>query len=103
MMFVPSSERTNLMKTFLLAGALAASFLAGCASQQVASMSATPDSEAGYMTVQDGKRHEFLVGSRLARESRENAEVTKTASRRAWREATTAAPSPTGPTTGGGM
>ena len=90
------------MKTLLL-GALAASFLAGCASQQTATMSATPDSDVGYMTVQDGKRHEFLVGSRLARETRENAEQTKTASRKAWKEAVIAAPSPTGPTTGGGM
>jgi hypothetical protein len=92
------------MKRLLLVAALSATFgLAGCASQQVASMSATPDSDAGYMNVKDGKRHELLVGSRLERESRENSESTKTASRRAWKDATIAAPSPTGPTTGGGM
>jgi hypothetical protein len=92
------------MKTFLLATALASCLLvASCSSQQVASMSATPDSDVGYMNVDHGKRQETLVGSRLARETRENAEQTKTVSRRAYKEATIAAPSPTGPVAGGGM
>jgi len=90
------------MKTFLLATALA-SLIAGCSSQQVASMSATPDSDVGYMNVEHGKRQETLVGSRLPRDTRENAEQTKTVSRRAYREAIISSPSPTGPPTGSGM
>ena len=94
------------MKTFLLAIAAAATLvLAGCASQQqqVASMSATPDSDVGYMNIEHGKRQEVLVGSRLPRETRENAEQTKTVSRKAYREALIGAPSPTGPQPGLGM
>ena len=92
------------MKTLVLVGALAAPFaLAGCSTQQVASMSATPESDTGYITVKDGKRQETLIGSRLTRDSRENAESTKTASRRAWQEAVISRPSPTGPQAGNGM
>ncbi len=34
----------------------------------------------------DGKRHEFMVGSRIARESRESAESVKTLSRQGYKE-----------------
>jgi hypothetical protein len=34
----------------------------------------------------DGKRHEYMVGSRIARESRENAESVKNISRQGYKE-----------------
>ncbi len=82
------------MKPFLVAIVVSPFVLATCAIQQTASMSATPDSDPGYMNVKDGKRQEVLVGSRLPRESRENAEVTKTVSRRAYEEAKIEKPDP---------
>ena len=83
------------MKTLLLVGALVAPFvLAGCASQQVAAVSATPESDVGYINVKDGKRQETMLGSRLARESRENAESVKTMSRRAYQDAQNEKPNP---------
>jgi hypothetical protein len=36
--------------------------------------------------MKDGKRQEFMVGSRIARESRESAESIKTISRRGYEE-----------------
>lgn len=92
------------MRALVLVATVAVSCaIAGCASQQVASMSATPDSDAGYMNVKAGKRQETLVGSRLPRDTRENAEQTKTVSRKAYQEAIIGAPSPTGPVPGNGM
>ncbi len=84
------------MKKLLLAATLAVPFvIASCASQpQVAQMSATPESDVGYMNVKDGKRQETLVGSRLARDTRENAESTKTMSRRAYEDGMREKPNP---------
>ena len=76
------------MKSILIAAVLGASLLAGCENIP-AQYSATPDSEKGYMNVEGGKRQEILVGSRLPRESRENAEFTKSIGRKAYQDAMT--------------
>jgi hypothetical protein len=77
------------MKAFLLAGAVAASFgIAGCANQG-APDSAMADSNSGSVPVKDGKPHEILVGSRLAREQVGNAELVKMISPRGYKEAQT--------------
>jgi hypothetical protein len=62
--------------------------VAGCAGEapKVAQVSATGESEGGYMHVFNGKRQEYLVGSRLPRETRENAESVKALGSRAWKE-----------------
>jgi hypothetical protein len=83
------------MKTLSLAGALAVAFvLGGCSTQRVASVSATPDSDVGYMNVKDGKRQESMLGSRVPREARENAESVKSMSRRAYQDAQNEKPTP---------
>jgi hypothetical protein len=75
------------MKSMLIAGAVAASFLcAGCATQEGATSQALGKTDAPNITVKDGKRQEMVVGSRLARETRESAESVKSISRRAWQE-----------------
>ena len=74
------------MKTIFVAGTLAALLAAGCASQQGATMNAVGKSDAPQVAVKDGKRQEVMVGSRIARETRENAESVKSISRRAWQE-----------------
>ena len=75
------------MKTLLLAGALAASFvLGGCASQSGASYAAVGETENGILVLKDGKRQEALVGSRLARETRENSESVKSVGRKGYKE-----------------
>ena len=82
------------MKTILLVGALAAPFaLAACANQG-ASYGAMGETEPGYVMVKDGKRQDTLLGSRLARETRENAESVKSISRRAWQEGQNEKPTP---------
>jgi hypothetical protein len=89
------------MKTFLLVGALAAPFaLAACANQG-ASYGAMGETEPGYVMVKDGKRNDTLLGSRLARETRENSESVKSLSRRAWQEGRNEKPTPMqGPASG---
>lgn len=88
------------MKTILIAGALAASALcAGCANQG-ASMKSVGVADAPNVTVKDNKRHEVMVGSRIARETRESAESVKTVSRRAYEENKIAKPG--SPLDGGG-
>ena len=75
------------MKIALVVGACAASFvLAGCAPQG-ATAAAVGQSEPGYITVKDGKRQDALVGSRLARETRENSESVKSMGRKGYRDA----------------
>jgi len=75
------------MKTMLIAGAVAASFLcAACATREGASSQALGKSDAPNITVKDGKRQEVVVGSRLARETRETAESVKSISRKGWQE-----------------
>ena len=75
------------MKTMLVAGAVAASFLcAGCATQEGASSQALGKSDAPVINVKDGKRQEYVVGSRLARETRESPELVKTISRKGYQE-----------------
>ena len=74
------------MKSMLIVGAVAASFLcAGCATEG-ASSQALGKADAPNVTVKDGKRHEVVVGSRLARETRETAESVKSISRKGWQE-----------------
>ncbi len=88
------------MKTILIAGALAASLAcAGCANQG-ASMKSVGAADAPQVEVQDNKRHEMMVGSRIARETRESPESVKTLSRKAWQEGKEAKPG--SPLDGGG-
>jgi hypothetical protein len=61
--------------------------LAGCANQAGASYAAVGQTESGTLVVRDGKRQEALVGSRLARETRENSESVKSISRKGYKEA----------------
>ena len=89
------------MKTMLIAGALAASLLcAGCATQEGASSQALGKADAPNVNVQDGKRHEYVVGSRLARETRESPELVKTISRKGYQEGKEEKPG--SPLSGGG-
>ena len=89
------------MKTILITGALAASLLcAGCATEQGASMKSVGVADAPVVNVKNNQRHEFLVGSRIARESRESSESVKTVSRRAWQEGRDSKPG--SPLDGGG-
>ncbi len=89
------------MKTLLITGAMAASLLcAGCATEQGASMKSVGAADGPNVTVKDDKRHEIVVGSRIARETRETSESVKTVSRRAWQEGKDAKPG--SPLPGGG-
>ena len=80
-----------MTKMIAAGGAIAALFLAGCATDPYLKDSATMGASGQYgapainMSA-DGKRHEFLVGSRIPRESRESAESVKTLSRQAYKE-----------------
>ena len=56
--------------------------------------------DAPNVNVKDNMRHEFMVGSRIARESRESADSVKTVSRRAWQEGRDSKPG--SPLDGGG-
>ena len=80
------------MRTLLLAGAFAVPFLLGACANQGASYGAIGETEPGYIIVKDGKRQDTLVGSRLARETRENAEVVKSISRKGYKDAQTEKP-----------
>ena len=74
------------MKSYLLAGAVAAFVSAGCASMDEGATTNSLSKSEPQITMKDGKRHEILVGSRIARETRENAEVVKTVSPRAYQD-----------------
>jgi len=80
------------MKTILLVGALAAPFLLTACANQGASYGAIGETEPGYIMVKDGKRQDTLVGSRLARETRENSESVKSISRKGYKDAQTEKP-----------
>ena len=89
------------MKTLFVAGAIAASLLfAGCASQERASAQAVSQHDEPNVNSREGQRHEFMVGSRIPRESRENAESVKSVSRRGYEEGKVAKPG--SPMDGGG-
>ena len=76
------------MKQSIIAGVFAATLIAGCAdAPKTAQVSATPESDGGYMHVYNGKRQEYLIGSRIARDSRENAESVKAMGVRGYKEA----------------
>ncbi|HUQ28594.1 MAG TPA: hypothetical protein VM051_08380 [Usitatibacter sp.] len=74
------------MKTLFAVAALAAFLSAGCASQEGATMNALGKTDAPNVHVKDGKRQEFVVGSRIGRETRESPEVVKTISRKGYEE-----------------
>ena len=74
------------MKTMFIVGALAAFLSAGCASQEGATMNALDKADPPDVRVKDGKRQEFIVGSRIGRETRENAEIVKTIGRKGYEE-----------------
>ena len=74
------------MKTTLVTCALAALLVAGCATQEGASMKSVGKSDAPNVNVKDGERHEFMVGSRIARPTRESSELVKSISRRGYEE-----------------
>ena len=81
-----------MTKMIAAGGAMAALILcAGCASDPYLKDSATMGASGQYGAPAihlgaDGKRQEFMVGSRIPRESRESAESVKTLSRQAYKE-----------------
>lgn len=82
------------MKSLFTAAAIAASLLfAGCAMEdQRASASAVGQHDAPNVNTQDGQRHEYMVGSRIPRETRESSESVKSISRRGYEEGRGAKP-----------
>ena len=77
------------MKTLLTAVVVAATLcLGGCAMQdERAFASAVGQHDEPTVSSKDGPRREFLLGSRIPRDSRENSEYTKTMSPRAYENA----------------
>ena len=81
-----------MTKMIAAGGAMAVLFLcAGCATDPYLKDSVTMGGSGQFGTPAinmgaDGKRHEFMVGSRIARESRENAESVKSVSRQGYKE-----------------
>jgi hypothetical protein len=88
------------MKTTFVTCALAAFLVAGCATQEGASMNAVGKADAPNVNVKDGERHEFMVGSRISRPTRESAELVKSISRRGYEEGKISKPG--SPMDGGG-
>jgi len=85
------NQGAKRMKTILAGGALAALFLSsGCATDPYLKDSVTMGGSGQYgapaIHWDEGKRKEVMVGSRLARESRESSESVKTISRRGYQE-----------------
>jgi hypothetical protein len=79
------------MKMIVVGSAIAVlTVCAGCAQDPYLKDSATLGASGQFGTpainMQDGKRHEYVVGSRLARESRESAESIKTISRTGYKD-----------------
>jgi hypothetical protein len=74
------------MKAIFVTGAAAAFLCAGCAMNEGATMNALGKTDAANVNVKDGKRQEFIVGSRIARETRESPELVKTISRKGYEE-----------------
>ena len=88
------------MKTMIVIAAASLVFV-GCAMQdQRASASAVGQHDEPNVNTKDGQRHEYMVGSRIPRDSRENAESVKAVSRRGYEEGVTAKPG--SPLDGGG-
>jgi hypothetical protein len=80
-----------MSKIIAVGGTMAVLFLAGCAADPYLKDSATmgASGQFGAPAINmgaDGKRHEIMVGSRIARESRENAESVKAISRQGYKE-----------------
>ena len=81
-----------MTKIIVAGGAMAVLVLcAGCATDPYLKDSATMGASGQYGAPAihlgaDGKRQEFMVGSRIPRESRESAESVKTLSRQAYKE-----------------
>lgn len=81
-----------MTKMIAAGGAMAVLFVcAGCATDPYLKDSVTMGASGQYGAPAinlgaDGKRHEFMVGSRIARESRESAESVKTLSRQGYKE-----------------
>ena len=88
------------MKTMLIAGALAAFLSAGCASQEGATMNALGKTDPPDVHVKNGQRQEFVVGSRIGRDTRESPELVKTISRKGYEEGKMEKPG--SPLSGGG-
>jgi hypothetical protein len=74
------------MKKIFAIGAVSAFLCAGCATGEGATMHAVGQADAPNINVKDGKRQEFVVGSRIARETRESPELVKTISRKGYEE-----------------
>ena len=78
------------MKIIVAGCAAALTLCAGCAQDPYLKDSATLGASGQFGTpainMQDGKRHEYVVGSRLARDSRESAESIKTISRTGYKD-----------------
>ena len=79
------------MRTLFTCSALAAVLVcAGCAIDPYLQDSATVGASGQYTTpainMVDGKRKEYLLGSHLPRDSRENSEYTRTMSPRAYEQ-----------------
>ena len=81
-----------MTKMIAAGGAMAVLILcAGCATDPYLKDSATMGASGQYGAPAinlgaDGKRHEFMVGSRIARESRESAESVKSISRQGYKD-----------------
>ena len=90
------------MKTLFTAAAIAASLLfGGCAMQdQRASASAVAQHDEPNVNTKEGQRHEYMVGSRIPRETRESSESIKSISRRGYEEGRDSKPG--SPLDGGG-
>jgi len=88
---LPLTTSETTMSKIVMGGAFAALFLsAGCATdpylQDSATLGASGQFGAPAIHTEDGHRKEVMVGSRLTRDSRENAESVKTISRRGYEE-----------------
>ena len=88
------------MKGIFVIGAAAAFLCAGCAMNEGATMNALGKTDPPNVNVKDGKRQEFVVGSRIARETRESPELVKTISRRGYEDGKNEKPG--SPLSGGG-
>lgn len=79
------------MKSTVAGSAIAVLLLcAGCAQDSLLRESATMGGSGQFTTpainMKDGKRQEIMVGSRIARESRESSESVKTIGRRGYQD-----------------
>src|SRR6185369_3997517 len=86
---LPVTER-DAMRTLVKCSALAVILCGGCATDPYLQDSATVGASGQYsapaINLIDGKRKEYLLGSHLPRDSRENSEYTRTMSPRAYEQ-----------------